>query len=123
MENDYIRFLPLRGSDNHGIMPYLYIRDWFVRKNRSVSELFFCPGLAKTEDDQVELKITCGAFMDKSSVYFDTLDLYVDCAKTFIEGCDICLRNRRRRIIGPCFSFSRSGVVPPMCTSAGKCRS
>ena len=41
MENDYVRFLPLWGNDNHGIMPYLYIRDWFVRKNRSVSEFFF----------------------------------------------------------------------------------
>ena len=41
MENDYVRFLPLWGNDNYGIMPYLYIRDWFVRKNRSVSELFF----------------------------------------------------------------------------------
>ena len=91
MENDYVRFLPLWGNDNHGIMPYLYIRDWFVRKNRSVSELFFffCPGLVKTEDDEVQLKINCGAFMDKSSVYFDTLDLYVDCRKTFVEGCDL----------------------------------
>ena len=90
MENDYVRFLPLWGNDNHGIMPYLYIRDWFVRKNRSVSELFFfCPGLVKKEDNEVALKINCGAFMDKSSVYFDTLDLYVDCAKTFVEGCDL----------------------------------
>ena len=50
---------------------------------------FFCPGLVKKEDNEVALKINCGAFMDKSSVYFDTLDLYVDCAKTFVEGCDL----------------------------------
>ena len=62
-----------------------------VCSKEQISErvVFFCPGLVKTEDDEVQLKINCGAFMDKSSVYFDTLDLYVDCRKTFVEGCDL----------------------------------
>ena len=62
----------------------------------------------KTEDDEVQLKINCGAFMDKSSVYFDTLDLYVDCRKTFVEGCDLLTKPKMED--HRAFSFSRTGV-------------